>query len=250
MNTRPYVVAHRGDSLHYPENTLPAFEAAVALGVDWIELDVVSTADGVVVVSHDTDADRCTDGHGKLVSMTLDQVKALDAGAWFAPQFAGTRIPTLDEAITQVAGSGVRLCIEIKGDTEAEFLATARRVVTVLETRSFLQYASISSFDPGCLAAVRSWQPLLTVNLDPTPQEGILSGWELCQQCLNCGANFMSYTHRTLNREIVLEAHAHGLHLWAWTVNDRVKMQQMIALDVDAILSDDPALLQAVLREQ
>jgi glycerophosphoryl diester phosphodiesterase len=249
MHKRPYVVAHRGDSLHFPENTLPALNAAVALGVDWIELDVVTTSDGVVIVSHDTTAERCTDGRGAFINMTLEQVKALDAGTWFGSQFARARIPTLDEVISLVRGTGVRLCIEVKGDHEAEFLATARGVVTLLETRDFLQFASLSSFDIGCLAAARSWQPSLTVNLDPTPQDGTLSAWQLCKQCLHCGANFFSHTHRTVTRETVLEAHAHGLQLWAWTVNDRTKMEQMIALDVDAILSDDPALLQNVLRE-
>jgi glycerophosphoryl diester phosphodiesterase len=246
----PYVVAHRGLSAAYPENTLSAFQAAVDLGVDWIELDVVMTADAVVIVSHDTTADRCTNGSGSFRTMTLEQVKALDAGIRFDPRFAGERIPTLDAVITLVEQTPVRLCIEIKGDTPDEFLATARATVSLVQQRNYLRKASISSFDPACLSALRSWEPLLSTNLDPTPQNGSLTPWELCQQCLSVGANFMSHAYHHLTPEIIDEAHAHGLVLWAWTVNDADAMRRIAAMDVDAILSDDAVTLKAVLTPE
>lgn len=243
----PYVVAHRGFSAAYPENTLSAFRAAVELEVDWIELDVLTTADGVVIVSHDRTADRCTNGTGRFRTMSLDEIKSLDAGVRFGEQFAGESIPTLDEVITLVEKTPVRLCIEIKGDTPDESLANAQAAVTLLQQRNFLRKTSISSFEPNCLRAIRGWEPLLAINFDPTPQDGSLSPWELCQQCLRCGATFMSHEYPHLTPDLMAEARAHGLAVWAWTVNDAESMRRMIDLEVDAILTDDPVTLKSVL---
>jgi glycerophosphoryl diester phosphodiesterase len=247
MTRVPYVVAHRGVSAVYPENTLSAFQAAVALEVDWIELDVVTTSDGGIIVSHDRTADRCTDGTGLFKTKSLDEVKRLDAGIRFGEQFAGERIPTLDEVISLVEETSVRLCIEIKGDTPDDTLANARATVTLLQQRDFLQRTAISSFEPNCLRAIREWEPLLAINLDPMPQNGTLSPWKLCQQCLRCGANFISHTYEYITPVMLAEARAHGLALWAWTVNDAESMRRMIDLEVDAILTDDPATLKAIL---
>jgi len=95
-------VAHRGNPVEAPESTLPAFESAVALEVDMIEFDVHRLADGQLAVMHDDTVDRCTDGSGLLAEMTLAEVKALDAGSWFDQRFAGTRVPTLPEAIEAI----------------------------------------------------------------------------------------------------------------------------------------------------
>lgn len=247
MSKAPFLVAHRGVSASHPENTLVAFQAAVDLHTDWIELDVLTTANDVLIVSHDRTADRCTDGTGRFKQMTFEQARALDAGGWFAPRFAGERIPTLDEVLTLVEPTTVRLCIEIKGDTPDEYLANARATVTLLQQRNFLRRTCIASFDPACLRAVRAWEPLLATNLDPMPQDGTLTAWELCQQCLNCGANFIGQTYEYVTPELIDEAHYHGLALWAWTVNAADTMRQMAALDVDAILTDDPVTLKSVL---
>src|SRR5689334_6804051 len=101
---RVVVIAHRGEHLDHPENTLPAIDAAIALGVDYVTIDVRTTADGVLVLSHDPTVDRCTDGHGAVAAMTLAQIQALDAGIRSGPEFAGTRIPTLDEALDLARG--------------------------------------------------------------------------------------------------------------------------------------------------
>ena len=247
MSTLPYVVAHRGASALYPENTLAAFQAAVDLDVDWIELDVVATADGIVIVSHDTTADRCTDGSGLFKTMTFEEVKTLDAGGRFGKDFAGTRIPMLDEVITLVEKTPVRLCIEIKADNLDDALATARATVTLLQQRNALRQSTIASFNADCLRVVRQWEPLLAVNLDPTPQDGSLTPWELCQQCLRCGANFMGHTYENLTPAHLEEARAHGLAFWAWTVNDADAMRQMVAMGVDGIFTDDPAKLKEIL---
>lgn len=96
---RVHVCGHRGYSLHYPENTMPAFAAAKAWGATTIEIDVVLTAEGEPIVLHDHTLDRSTDGHGFAADFALEQIRRLDAGAHFSPRFAGTRVPTLVEVV-------------------------------------------------------------------------------------------------------------------------------------------------------
>src|SRR5215467_10607533 len=96
---RIVVISHRGEHLHHPENTLPAFQEAIRVGADFFELDVQTTSDGKLVLSHDGKVDRRTNGQGEISKMTFDEVRALDAGIKSGPQFAGTKIPTFDEAL-------------------------------------------------------------------------------------------------------------------------------------------------------
>ena len=91
--------AHRGDLKNFPENTLPAFTSAVAKGAHMIEFDVLLSKDGVPVIIHDNTVDRTTDGTGNVVDLTFEELRELDAGSWFDPEFAGTRIPTLQETL-------------------------------------------------------------------------------------------------------------------------------------------------------
>jgi len=98
---QPGVVAisHRGEHLHHPENTMAAFQAAYEAGADFFELDVRTTSDGKLVLSHDATVDRCTNGRGEVAKMTFDEIRKLDAGIKMGPQFAGTKVPTFDEAL-------------------------------------------------------------------------------------------------------------------------------------------------------
>lgn len=98
------VIAHRGEHLKHPENTLPAFQAAIDAGADYFELDVRTTSDGKFVLMHDSTLDRTTNGTGEVHKHTFDEIRALDAGAKFSPSFAGTKVPTLDEAFDLAHG--------------------------------------------------------------------------------------------------------------------------------------------------
>src|SRR5215470_19197297 len=92
-------ISHRGEHLHHPENTMPAYRAAVEAGADFIETDVRTTADGKLVIMHDGSVDRCTNGHGDVAQMTFEQVRKLDAGTKFGDAFRGTSVPTFDEVL-------------------------------------------------------------------------------------------------------------------------------------------------------
>src|SRR4051812_34444250 len=111
---RIHVCAHRGHSIGAPENTVPALVAAAERGATVCEIDIVLTRDHQVVLLHDEILDRTTDGQGRVATYTLSELRRLDAGSWFAPAFAGTRIPTLDEALASARAHGMGLLVEIK----------------------------------------------------------------------------------------------------------------------------------------
>src|SRR5579871_1289558 len=249
VRSRPYVIAHRGISGRYPENTLLAFQKAIDVGSDWIELDVQTTIDDVVIVCHDGTADRCTNGHGLFKNMTLDEVKKLDAGIQFGSSFAGERIPTLEETLDYLGDGRIRLCIEIKGHTTGDNMRTAWETVHILQQRKFLRHAVVSSFNHEALRAIKSWEPLIATSLDPDPQDGTCTPWELCQQVLRFNINAMQHTYTTLTREIIEEAHHHGFSLWAWTVNDPDDMRRVIDMGADAIMTDYADVLVKILAE-
>lgn len=250
MRARAYNIAHQGFSAHYPPNTLTAFRQAVAAGADIIELDVVATADNVVVVSHDTTVDRCTDGHGYIPDMTLAQVKALDAGIRFGAQFAGERIPTLEETIAWARTQPVRLCIEIKADTTEQYLRHGRLTVALLQRLNHIRPVTLTSFSPTLVRAIRAQEPLLAVALDPPVQDGSCTAWEVVQEVLACGANFVLHDYRGLRAEIVAEAHQHGFALWAWTADEPDDMRRVLDMGVDGLMTNRPDLLRDVLRER
>lgn len=246
MICSPFVIAHRGDSANCPENTLPAFQQAIEAGADVIEFDVVTTLDNVVVVSHDTQVDRCTDGTGAIRAMTLEQIKRLDAGMRIEG-FTGTRIPTLEETLDFFDGQPVRLCIEIKGDTPAAFIATAWETVDILRSQDCLQRVVITSFNADCLRAIKSWEQQLATGLDPARQDGSCTAWQLCGQVLDCRANFLVHRHETLTQAIVDEAHLHGFSVWTWTVDSPEDMYRVIQMNVDAIMTNHPEVLRQYL---
>ena len=110
---RVVCISHRGEHLHHPENTMPAFEEAVRVGADYIEVDVRTTSDGKLVLSHDATVDRCTNGKGEVARMTFDEVRALDAGVKMGPEFAGTRVPTFDEVLDYARGK-INIYVDVK----------------------------------------------------------------------------------------------------------------------------------------
>ena len=109
----PIILCHRGAKNYAPENTLPAFKTAIELGADGFELDTQLTSDGHVVVYHDPSVDRTTNGHGKLSSLTLAQVRELEAGSFFSEKYRGEKIPTLDE-VFEIAGKRAIINVELK----------------------------------------------------------------------------------------------------------------------------------------
>jgi glycerophosphoryl diester phosphodiesterase len=122
QSRRVVAISHRGEHLHHPENPIPAFEEAIRTGADFIEVDVQTTGDGKLVLSHDGTVDRCTDGHGKVSEMTFEQVEAVDAGIKAGAEFAGTRIPTFDQALDLARGK-IGIYVDVKNASARDLVA-------------------------------------------------------------------------------------------------------------------------------
>jgi glycerophosphoryl diester phosphodiesterase len=152
--TKIKVIAHRGEHLHHPENTMPAFQAAIDAGADYFELDVRTTSDGKFVIMHDNTLDRTTNGTGEVHKHTFDEIRALDAGTKFSPSFAGTKVPTLDEAFDLAHGK-----INVYVDTK---YADPQQLVDTIVRHDMQDHVVIYG-NPFFLYEVRKIRPTLKV---------------------------------------------------------------------------------------
>jgi glycerophosphoryl diester phosphodiesterase len=201
---RTHVCGHRGYSLRYPENTLPAFEAARAAGATTIEIDVVLTADGEPIVLHDLTLDRTTDGHGFAADLELARVRALDAGAPFDPRFAGTRVPTLAEALDWAKRADFGVVLEIKEAERPD--AAADRVAALLQAAAVVDRVLVLSFDHVVLKRARERHPELRTEAITHARHADLVG-----VLRACGASSVSIELEMFHPDDARALHAAGL---------------------------------------
>jgi glycerophosphoryl diester phosphodiesterase len=158
-----HVCAHRGHSLGAPENTLVALDAAADLGATVAEIDVVLTRDCEIVLLHDEIIDRTTNGHGRAADLDLAALKRLDAGAWFAPQFAGTPVPTLREGLAAARSRGIGLLVEIKERGKPDQMID--RLGRLLESENATDNVLVISFDHPSLVRLRERFPSIRTEI-------------------------------------------------------------------------------------
>ncbi|HEY6167298.1 MAG TPA: glycerophosphodiester phosphodiesterase family protein, partial [Verrucomicrobiae bacterium] len=223
-------IGHRGNCLTAPENTLASFAAARGK-VDFFETDAQPTADGVLVIMHDSAVSRTTDGTGSVSNLTLAQIKALDAGSWFSPQFIGERVPTMEEMITNTIPYGTPF-IERKAGSASLFVSELRRLGVV--TNVILQ-----SFDWNFLASVHALEPALRLG---ALGEGTFNATKLASIAAS-GATIVEWEKSAISSNEVRMVHDAGRALYVWTV-DGAEIQNFLDLNVDGIISDEPALVK------
>lgn len=241
----PLVVAHRGASAELPENTLAAFERAVALGADAVEFDVRLTADGIPVVLHDPDLERTTDGAGPVVGIGLDELKRLRVEG-------GHEVPTLEETLRMLTGR-IGLDIELKNiPGEPGFTPDAEPLVEatleVLGAAAFVGPVLLSSFNPTTIAVARALAPEI-----PT---GLLTGYDVDPRAALAFA--ASEGHPWVlpfigmvepeGAPLVDQVHGAGLRLGTWITDDPARATALFETGVDAVATNDPAALVAVRR--
>ncbi len=241
----PLNIAHRGASAVAPPNTLVAFERAIELGADAIEFDVRLSADGVPVVIHDATVDATTDGSGRVAEMTVAQLKRLDAGASFAPAFAGERIPTLEEVLG-VVGERLLLNIELKG---AGLLnrGLEMAVVDLIERCDLRERVLISSFNPLALSRVQRLAPHIPTGLLCRSDLPLLL---LALTDLLSPESYRAFHphHPLVSERHLLRARERGYRIHVWTVDDPMEMRRLINWGVDGIITNVPDVLNDLLR--
>lgn len=238
---RPLVVAHRGDSLHHPENTLPAIASALRLGADVIELDVQRSADGVAIIMHDRDLRRTTGRAGPIDALDAAEIATLDAGAWRGAEHAGVPVPTLADAVAAIGTDGAELCLEFKDGAYRAPEAAAHWLVAQF-ARYGLHRRAVANLPGAAVAAqVRRLDPNIRIVLDcarraaDAPEAAAIAA-----DLAATGADVVQYAQGAVTPEIVRACRRRGLPVWAWTANDPADWTRLRAAGVDAILTDDP----------
>jgi glycerophosphoryl diester phosphodiesterase len=237
-------IAHRGASAAAPANTLAAFEKAIELGADGIELDVQLSADGVPVVVHDATVDATTDGSGRVAEMTLAQLKQLDAGSWFDPAFASERIPTLKEVL-ETMGSRLLLNIELKSTSPCDG-GLEKAIVAQVRHHRLDERVFFSSFNPFSLRRIKRIAPHIPVGLLYVPSLPLPLYQVLLTALVPHEACHPGYA--TVDVRYVAWAQRRGYRVNVWTVDDPDEMRRLIRLGVDGIITNVPDVLRHVLE--
>lgn len=239
MSERQGVVcfAHRGARGHAPENTLLAFNLAFDLGADAIECDVQRSRDGELVIIHDDTVSRTTDGVGAVAALTFEDLRALDAGAfWRMPQ----RIPTLAETLDLVRNRDGALNLEIKGESLEDAMGTAEAVEPVLAAleEPLRSRLLVSSFELAAVARLKERLPWLRVAALYSGRE-----WQkrdMLAPALAMGAEAIHPGVALTTAELIAKAHAANLRVNVWTANRRAIIRKLIAWGADGLFSDYP----------
>lgn len=234
----PPPVAHRGDSAQAPENTLPAFRRALGLGVHRLELDVRFTSSDVPVIMHDATVDRTTDGTGEVSALSLSQVRALDAGSWFARTYRGTRVPTLYEVLQLVKSRHASVMVELKT------LPTAAQMAQFVDRIRWTSTATnviVTSFDEPTISAVRSATDDLRTAIIDNPR------YRQPSSVLRYGRTYV------VNQESVTQSRAAawrraGIRIRPWTVDNVHGWARMAHDGASAVITDRPATYLAWAR--
>lgn len=228
------IIAHRGFSGRYPENTIIAFKKAVEIGVDEIEFDVKVTCDGHLVVLHDPTVDRTTDGKGNISEMTIKEVKRFDVGSWFSTKYQGIRIPTFEEALENIPDS-----VELNIHALPLSPVTEKIVSTLLNYgRIGNSYIAIDSTQISLAREICSDIRLCCMRFQTEPEKYIeeTKKWK----CERLQFNTPSYK---ITKQLVEKAHSSNIFVNVFYADTEKEMEKLIESGADAILTNYPDIL-------
>ena len=241
MNTQygiPLIMAHRGYSAAAPENTIPAFEKAIEKGCTAAELDVQMTKDGTIVLLHDSNLKRTTGIDKNIWDVTYDEIKDLDNGSFFSKAYAGEHIPTLEQVI-QLCRDKLFLNIEIKRTGHDDGIT--EKVIDIILANDFLDQCDITSQDYRTVEEVKAVNPDVLTAYTSIIGIGKIQNLE--------AADIISINNTFATYDNIAKLHNAGKRVFVWTVNERDTMEELITMNVDAILTNDPGLLEAVVEQ-
>lgn len=236
----PQIIAHRGYSSEFPENTLASFAGAFDIGVDYIELDVQITKDGEIVVFHDTALSRITGKEGTISDYTYEELLQMDAGSWFDSSFAGERIPTLRQALELTAQNSGKVYLELKDIGEVDGFEEA--VLEITKQCKMTEQCIFASFRYDYLVHLKE--------MDASVQTlyNTLSGkTNLAEEF---PADYYGLYIETITAETVGALHQAGKQVFVWTANTPVELTAVQAMGVDGVVTNYPGLAKVILNSQ
>lgn len=236
----PFIIAHRGYSSVFPENTLAAFAGALDIGVDYIELDVQLSRDGQVIVMHDDSLKRTTGVDGSPTEFTVEELAGLDAGSWFDASFAGEKIPTLEEALNLIRDTECGVYLELKDIGETEGFVES--VLEVAEKCGMTQRCLFASFQYDYLARLKELDGNLATLYNTSSGKTSLPE--------EFPADYYGLNLDTIRQETVKAIHEAGKQAFVWTVNTPSQMTNVQAMGIDGIVTNDPGVAKVILHPE
>ena len=235
------ILAHRGASKIAPENTAIAFQKAFEIGADGIEFDVHLTKDKKLVVIHDERVDRTTNGIGYIKDLSLREIKKLDAGSYFSPEFAKERVLTLEEAL-EFARDFKLINIEIK-NIIIRYQDIERELISIIKGMKLENRVICSSFNHYSIALIK--------NISPEIKTGLLYVSALYQPWIyaeTLGAEAIHPHYYSISFDIINACHENNIKVNVWTVDDKNTIKQMISNQVDTIITNYPEIALKILK--
>ena len=229
----PKIIAHRGASAHAPENTIAAFQLALEQGADGIELDVMLSKDGHLVVIHDDTVDRTTGGKGYVRDMNLEELKSLDAGE-------GQSIPTLDEVFEEFGGRLI-INVELKNYTSV-FDGLPIETAKLVKKHQLGESVIVSSFNPFNLPRFHARMPEVDLGLLTQPNTAKKWVWRLFKY------DALHPHFSDVDQVLIAALHSRNRKVNVWTVDEPSEIQRLAALEVDSIITNDPKAAREVLE--
>lgn len=237
-NKKVDVIAHRGASGYAPENTIAAFDKAVKMKADYIEIDVQRSKDNKLVLIHDNTVDRTTNGTGLVGDLTFKQLRYLDAGSWKGEQFTGEKIPTLDEALDKYRGK-IGILIELK--SPELYPGIEEQVARELKERNLDKPKNnkiiIQSFNFDSMKKMNTLLPRVPI--------GVLTSFkgDTSEQALTEFSQYADYfnpSYSIVSKPLVAQVHALGMKIQSWTVRSHESAEFLLSMNVDGIITDYP----------
>lgn len=230
------IIAHRGYSSVFPENTLASFAGALDIGADYIELDVQLSKDGEVVILHDESLERTTGVEGTVADLTCEELKELDAGSWFDTSFAGEKLPTLQEALELIRNMECRVYLELKDIGEQEGFEEA--VLEVVNGCGMAEQCVFASFRYEYLQHFKELDENLQVLYNTTSEKTTLPE--------EFPADYYGLSLGSITQDHVNAIHEAGRKVYVWTVNTPTQMKTVQAMGVDGVVTNEPGLAKVI----
>jgi len=231
------IMAHRGASAAAPENTVAAVEKAIESGAQWVEIDVQETADGEIVVIHDSDLKKIGGVPITVAGSTLGELQQVDIGSWFGPEFSDQRIPTL-KRVLQLCKDEIRVNIELK--YYGAQVQLEKRVAEIVDAAGMADQVVVMSLSLPGIRAMRQARPQWTLGLLSSVAVGDLAALDV---------DFLALNAQSTSRHLIRRIHENDKKVMVWTVNDAVGLSSMAARGVDTIITDEPALGVSIMQQ-